>query len=61
MEYNYLDKIGLTKFWTKIKEKFVTKEHKTGSDSEYKVLSDNNLTDELLEKLQNAGNSSFSG
>lgn len=61
MEYNYLDKIGLTTFWAKIKEKFVTKEHKTGSDSEYKVLSDNNLTDELLEKLQNAGSSSFSG
>ena len=59
--YNYLDKTGLTNLWAKIKEKFVLKEHKTGSDSEYKVLSDNNLTDDLKEKILNAGDSSFDG
>ena len=59
--YNYLDKTGLTNLWTKIKEKFVVKELKTDSDSEYKVLSDNNLTDELKEKILNAGDSSFDG
>ena len=59
--YNYLDKTGLTNLWTKIKEKFVLKEHKTGSSSEYKVLSDNNLTDDLKEKILNAGDSSFDG
>lgn len=61
MAYNYLDKTGLTKLWAKIKDKFVVKEHKTGSDSEYKVLSDNNLTDELKQKILNAGSSSFDG
>ena len=61
MAYNYLDKTGLTNLWAKIKEKFVLKEHKTGSDSEYKVLSDNNLTDDLKEKILNAGDSSFDG
>ena len=59
--YNYLDKTGLTNLWTKIKEKFVLKEHKTGSSSEYKVLSDNNLTDDLKQKILNAGDSSFDG
>lgn len=59
--YNYLDKTGLTNLWAKIKEKFVVKEHKTGSDSEYKVLSDNNLTDDLKQKILNAGDSSFDG
>lgn len=61
MAYNYLDKTGLTKLWTKIKDKFVVKEHKTGSDSEYKVLSDNNLTDDLVEKIMSAGDSTFDG
>ena len=59
--YNYLDKTGLTNLWTKIKEKFVVKEFKTDSDSEYKVLSDNNLTDELKQKILDAGDSSFDG
>ena len=59
--YNYLDKTGLTNLWTKIKEKFVVKELKTDSDSEYKVLSDNNLTDELKQKILDAGDSSFDG
>ena len=61
MAYNYMDKTGLTKLWAKIKDKFVLKEFKTGSDSEYKVLSDNNLTDELKEKILNAGDSTFDG
>ena len=61
MAYNYLDKTGLTKLWAKIKDKFVLKEHKTDSDSEYKVLSDNNLTDDLVEKIMSAGSSSFDG
>ena len=61
MAYDYLNKTGLTKLWTKIKDKFVVKEHKTGSDSEYKVLSDNNLTDDLVEKIMSAGDSSFDG
>ena len=59
--YNYLDKTGLTNLWAKIKEKFVVKELKTESDSEYKVLSDNNLTDELKQKILDAGDSSFDG
>ena len=59
--YNYLDKTGLTNLWAKIKEKFVVKELKTNSDSEYKVLSDNNLTDELKQKILDAGDSSFDG
>ena len=61
MAYTHLDKPGLTHLWAKIKEKFVLKEYKTGSSSEYKVLSDNNLTDDLKEKILNAGDSSFDG
>ena len=61
MAYNYLDKTGLTKLWSKITGKFVAKELKTDSNSEYKVLSDNNLTDELKQKILDAGSSSFDG
>ena len=61
MAYDYLNKTGLTNLWAKIKEKFVLKEHKTGSSSEYKVLSDNNLTDDLKQKILNAGDSTFDG
>ena len=61
MAYKHLDKTGLTHLWAKIKEKFVLKELKTDSDSEYKVLSDNNLTDDLKQKILNAGDSSFDG
>ncbi len=39
----------------KVGSLFVKKELKTGSDTEYKGLSDNNLTDELVEKINNAG------
>ena len=57
----YLDDNGLLYLWQKITSKFVGKELKTGSSTVYKVLSDNNLTDELVTKIQNAGDSSFSG
>lgn len=63
-EKKYLDNDGLSHFWLLLKEKLtgkVDKEFKTGSQSEYKVLSDNNLTNELLEKINNAGDSSFTG
>ena len=46
---------NLQAFKRKIDSLFVAKELKTGSDTEYKVLSDHNLTDELVEKINNAG------
>lgn len=64
MAKKFLDYDGLSHFWLLLKQKLtgkVDKEFKTGSQSEYKVLSDNNLTDDLLEKINNAGDSSFSG
>lgn len=61
MATNFLDKDGLIHFWAKIKEKFVRKELKTGSEDTYKVLSDNNLTDALVQKINDAGTSSFNG
>lgn len=61
MATNFLDKDGLIHFWAKIKEKFVQKELKTGSEDTYKVLSDNNLTDALVQKINDAGSSSFNG
>lgn len=45
----------------KVGETFVKKELKTDSEDEYKVLSDNNLTDELVQKIHNAGDSGFNG
>lgn len=56
-----LDNNGLSHLILLIKNMFVKKEFKTGSSSTYKVLSDNNLTDELVTKIQNAGDSTFSG
>lgn len=61
MATNFLDKDGLIHFWAKIKEKFVQREFKTGSQDTYKVLSDNNLTDALVQKINDAGASSFNG
>lgn len=61
---NYLDSDGLLYYDTKQKERLnekVDKELKTGSTTDYKVLSDNNLTDELKQKIENAGDSSFTG
>ena len=63
-EKNYTSKNTLTYLLTLLKGKMdnkVNKEHKTGSESDYKVLSDNNLTDELLKKINDAGSSSFNG
>lgn len=63
-EKKYLDNDGLLFYDTLVKErenKKVDKEYKTGSSSEYKVLSDNNLTDELKQKILNAGTGSFTG
>lgn len=63
-EKNYSSKNTLTYLLTLLKGKMdnkVDKQHKTGSEDEYKVLSDNNLTDELLNKINDAGSSSFTG
>lgn len=54
MPYNYLDKSGLEDLWAKIKGKFVVQVPGKG-------LSTNDLTDELVQKINNAGDSSFSG
>lgn len=54
MPYNYLDQEGLEQLWSKIKGKFV--EQVAG-----KGLSTNDLTDELVQKINNAGASDFSG
>ncbi len=64
-EKKYLDGNGLLYYDEKyvkgrLKNKVDT-EHKTNSESEYKVLSDNNLTDELLQKINAAGTSNFNG
>ena len=58
--FNFMDLDSLSHLWAKIKEKFVAKEVKT-SGSGYKVLSDNNLTDALVEKINSAGTSTFDG
>lgn len=50
---SYLDENGLLYVWQKIKSLFVQKELKTGSTTAYKVLSDNNLTDDLVTKIGN--------
>ncbi len=42
---------SLQHFKSKLDGLFVAKEKKTNSDSEYKVLSDNNLTDEMVLKI----------
>ena len=47
MATNYLGQNGLVYLITLIKNSFVKKVLKTGSDSEYKGLSDNDLTDTL--------------
>lgn len=52
---------NLARAVSRFKAMFVAKEFKTGSTTEYKVLSDNNLTDALVDKINNAGDSTFSG
>lgn len=53
-QFKPLDENGLLFLWQQILAQFVKKE-------EGKGLSTNDLTDELLEKIQNAGDSSFDG
>lgn len=53
-QFKPLDENGLLFLWQQILSQFVKKE--TG-----KGLSTNDLTDELLQKIQNAGESSFNG
>lgn len=60
-QIDYFGKNSLSNLWDKISSIFVRKEYKTGSQSVYKVLSDNNLTDDLVAKINNAGDSSFTG
>ena len=57
----YFGKNALAHLKLLIEKAFQKKEFKTGSESEYKVLSDNNLSDELVQKINEAGNSKFSG
>ncbi len=61
MATKFINLNNLATFLAKLKTLFVAKELKTGSPNTYKVLSDNNLTDELVTKIQNAGDSTFSG
>lgn len=53
----YIDDNGLAHLWLLLKEKFSNKVDKV----EGKGLSTNDLTNELLTKINNAGDSSFSG
>ncbi len=53
----YLDNNGLAHLWLLLKAKFSNKVDKV----EGKGLSTNDLTDELVTKINNAGDSSFSG
>lgn len=61
MATKFINLNNLATFLAKLRTLFVAKELKTGSTDTYKVLSDNNLTDELVTKIQNAGDSTFSG
>lgn len=56
-EKKYLDQNGLLYFWTKVKTFLDGKVDKVAGMG----LSHNDLTDELVEKINNAGDSSFSG
>lgn len=64
-ETKYFGSNDLTTLLLKLKsylnDNVVSKELKTGSATVYKVLSDNNLTDALVEKINKAGVSDFSG
>lgn len=48
MATKFINLNNLATFLAKLKTLFVAKELKTGSTNTYKVLSDNNLTDELV-------------
>lgn len=61
MANKYLDNNGLLYLWSKIKSYVTGITNNKVDKVDGKGLSTNDLTDELLEKLQNAGDSSFSG
>ena len=53
----YPDYDTMLYFWSQLKALFagkVDKDYKTGSTTEYKTLSDNNLTDTLLTKINDS-------
>lgn len=52
MATKYLALEQLQRYHGKLKEAFVAREHKTGSEEEWKVLSDNNFTDEMKAQLE---------
>ena len=52
MATKFINLNNLATFLAKLKTLFVAKELKTGSTNTYKVLSDNNLTDELVAKIE---------
>lgn len=64
-EKKYFGSNDLTTLLLKLKDYISTtvvkKEFKTGSSTDYKVLSDNNLTDDLVTKINKSGTSNFSG
>ena len=61
----YLDEPGLKRYDSKRKAQdeatYVKREKVEGQEEREKVLSDNNLTDELKDKILKAGDSSFTG
>lgn len=58
---NLIDKDLLAAFKGQADEAYVAQEFKTGSTTVKKGLSDNNLTDALVAKINAAGESDFSG
>lgn len=58
---NLIDKDLLAAFKGQADEAYVAQEYKTGSTTVKKVLSDNNLTDSLVAKINASGESDFSG
>lgn len=54
-------KDALLYFKQKLGQFFQARELRTGSGTEYKVLTDNNLTDDLVAKINNADSKVFSG
>ena len=52
MATKFINLNNLATFLAKLRTLFVAKELKTGSANTYKVLSDNNLTDELVHQDQ---------
>lgn len=52
---------ALLYFKQKLGQVFQSRELKTGSAGDYKTLTDNNLTDELVSKINNADSKAFSG